>query len=91
MAEIIRINGSRQNVRPANGVAFTLEEMQAVVGGYIEFVGLNETDTMVLNEEGKLENLPFNIEATKVFRSYYPDSNDFIVGNVLICNNNQIR
>ncbi len=91
MAEIIKADGQKQELQPANGTDFTLEEMQSIVGGYIELVELNETDTMVLNEEGKLEGLPINIKATGLFRSHYPNSNDIIVGNVLVCNNNQIR
>ena len=78
-------------MRPANGAYFTLEEMQAIVGGYVEQVWLDGNTTMFLNEEGKLEGLPLNIEATKVFRSHHPGTDDFIVGNVLVCNNNQIR
>nr|DAE30323.1 MAG TPA: protein of unknown function (DUF3846) [virus sp. ct5rm7] len=65
--------------------------MQAIVGGYVEQVWLDGNTTMFLNEEGKLEGLPLNIEATKVFRSHHPGTDDFIVGNVLVCNNNQIR
>ena len=91
MAEIIKTDGTRQEVRPANGAHFTLEEMQTIVEGYVEQVWLDENTTMFLNEEGKLEGLPFNIEATKVFLSHHPGTNDFIVGNVLVCNNNQIR
>lgn len=91
MAEIIKTDGTRREVQPAGGTYFTLEEMQAIVGGYVEQVWLDENTTMFLNEEGKLEGLPFNIEATKVFLSHYPESNDFIVGDVLVCNNNQIR
>ena len=51
MAEIIKTNGTRQSVQPANGTDFTLKEMQAIVGGDIEFVFLNETEIMVVNEE----------------------------------------
>ena len=36
MTEIIKTDGTRQPVQPANGSDFTLEEMQAIVGGYIE-------------------------------------------------------
>lgn len=91
MAEIIRTNGMRESAQPSNGEDFTLEEMQTVVRGYIELVGLDETNTMVVNEEGKLDGLPFNFEATKMFLLHYPESNDFIVGDVLVCSNEQIK
>lgn len=54
MTEIIKTDGTRQPVQPANGSDFTLEEMQAIVGGYIELVELDGSTTMVVNEEGKL-------------------------------------
>lgn len=91
MAEIIKTDGTRQSVQPANGADFTLEEMQAMVGGNIELVYLNDTEIMVVNEEGKINNLDFNFAATFEFRKNYPDSDDYIVGDVLVCNNEQIR
>ena len=91
MTEIIKTNGTRYPVQPANGTHFTLGELQTIVGGCIELVELDGDTTMVVNEEGKLEDLPLNLEATGMFRSHYPDSDDFIVGDVLVCNNNQIR
>lgn len=91
MAQIIRTDGTRREICPANGTDFTFEEMQSIVGGYIEQVELDEETTMVVNEEGKLQMLPFNLEASRLFCSYHPELGDFIVGNVLVCNNNQIR
>ena len=41
MTEIIKTDGTRQPVQPANGSDFTLKEMQAIVGGYIELVELD--------------------------------------------------
>lgn len=38
----------------------TLEDMQEVVGGYIEEVPLDEDAVLVCNEEGKLDNLTAN-------------------------------
>ena len=97
MTEIIKTDGTRQPVQPANGSDFTLEEMQAdgttrsIVGGYIELVELDGSTTMVVNEEGKLIPLSLNLEASRIFRAHHPASKDFIVGDVLVCNNNQIR
>lgn len=91
MAEIITTDGSRRNVQPADGAHFTLSELQTIVGGGIELVKLDGDTTMVVNEEGKLIPLSFNLEASGIFRAHHPASKDFIVGNVLVCNNNQIR
>lgn len=61
MTEIIKTDGTRQPVQPANGSDFTLEEMQAIVGGYIELVELDGNTTMVVNEEGKFIPLSLSI------------------------------
>ena len=36
MATVFEIDGSRRTVQPATPPAFTLEELQQLVGGYIE-------------------------------------------------------
>ena len=38
----------------------TLESMQGLVGGYIEYVPLSDTFCLICNEEGKLVDLPPN-------------------------------
>lgn len=46
---------------------------------------------MVVNEEGKLLNMPFNSEATDIARQHkaiYP--NDMIVGNALVAQESMI-
>ena len=91
MTEIIKTDGTRYPVQPANGTHFTLGELQTVVGGCIELVELDGSTTMVVNEEGKLIPLSLNLEASRIFRAHHPASKDFIVGDVLVCNNNQIR
>tara|TARA_R110002051_G_scaffold325794_1_gene431364 strand:+ start:2127 stop:2417 length:291 start_codon:yes stop_codon:yes gene_type:complete len=59
-----------------------LEELQALVKGYIELVPCTETGKlMIINEEGKLLNLPLNIMATKLME--YKGC-DFICGNALL-------
>jgi hypothetical protein len=58
-----------------------LKEMQEIVGGHIEFVYLQNNIILVVNEEGKLNNLPVNEIVTSF---YYPIIKDVIVGNVLL-------
>lgn len=43
-----------------------------------------------MNEEGKFEGLPVNDKATELAESLLYDG-DFIVGDVLVCTNKQIR
>jgi len=58
-----------EEIKPANRRYFKLEEMQAYVGGLIQIIPLDgeglEEQLLVLNEEGKNINLPFNL-----FRHY---------------------
>lgn len=83
MAQIIYTSGETKDVYPKNGTDFSLEELQAVVGGYIELVFLGD------NEEGKIYGLPLNTKATEIMRKH--GYNDTIVGNVVYCDKKQIR
>lgn len=91
MAIILKSNGEEQFVTPECGNRFSLEELQKIVGGYIELIYLRNY-LMIVNEEGKIYNLPINVDATEVARfnqSIMP--NDYIVGDVLICENTEIE
>ena len=89
MARHIRVDGTSVEVEPQNGSYFTLEELQGFVEGYIELVYLPEQKIMVLNEEGKVNWLDENVEATMIAQK--AGLADIIVGNVLIINQDQIR
>jgi hypothetical protein len=61
----------------------SLKFLQNAVGGYIEFIDLpKQKAVMVVNEEGKLHNLPTNVFATALFYQNYTHLRDFIVGDV---------
>jgi Domain of unknown function (DUF3846) len=86
MALVITSRGTMRNVSPASGPAFTLPELQAIVGGYIEAVRVpgGGARLMFVNEEGKREGLPLNPIATRlVWPSLQFD--DYIVGDVIVC------
>jgi hypothetical protein len=83
MATIIRADGRVQEVTPANGSHFTLAELQAVVGGYIEAVAVQDR-FMFVNEDGKHLGLPLNHEATARVRHVLVPG-DVVVGDVIIC------
>ena len=76
-----KTDGTAKQVKPTNGEDFTLEELQSFVGGYIEIVSLNDM-FLVVNEEGKLNNLPVNANATALWEQVYGKT-DVIVGDVL--------
>jgi hypothetical protein len=94
MATLIPADGSvPRYVTPARGegTAFTLQELQTIVGGYIEALRsswLTADDgqplIMFLNEDGKREDLPLNRFATALMRrALQPE--DYIVGDVVLC------
>jgi hypothetical protein len=57
----------------AMDISDSLEKWQELVGGYIECVSLTPHMAMIVNEEGKIKNLPKN----------FPWRDDYIVGNAL--------
>lgn len=60
----------------------TLQEMQEIVGGYIEIThadGLPKDVVIVCNEEGKLQNLPQNMWITR------GGAEDLLVGTFFVC------
>jgi len=71
---------------PLDNRKYKLDELQEIVGGYIQIVSASDGRIIVLNEEGKLIGLPINPIATQLF---FPGQ-DVIVGNVLICQSNMI-
>lgn len=83
MAQIIKTTGEIIETDPSNGTDFSLTELQAVVGGFIEVVHLPDGRLMVVNDEGKLNGLPVNPKASEL----YPD---IIVGDVLVCEHYEI-
>lgn len=87
---VLYADGKKDIVRPANGTDFSLEEMQEIVGGYIEVVYMPNDWIMIVNEEGKLYNMPINEKATYMFQNAYP-TDDVIVGNALICKSEMVK
>jgi len=84
---IIRTDGSMQMVEAKNGHDFQLEELNRIVGGYIEIVRLPHNLFMVLNEQGKLIPLAMNPIASLL----YGAPNDYIAGDVLVCADSAIE
>jgi hypothetical protein len=80
-------SGERTQVEPANGVDFTLEEMQGFVGGWIEIVRLSPfhgDKLMVVDEEGLNKDLSINLVASSM-------ADRPIVGPALVVDSSQVR
>lgn len=66
MATIYYTDGATKEVLPANGTDFSLNEVRDIVGGYVEVVHLPDGRIILINEEGKLEGLSRNEQATQL-------------------------
>lgn len=63
-----------------------LKTLQDIVGGYIEYVDISQDGLqMIVNEEGKLMDLEYNLGATLLYNTTHL-YNDMILGNAIIVN-----
>ena len=67
----------------------TLEELQKLVGGYIEILYSPDGKQIVINEEGKMQGLPINYEATKIWLGT-KHWHDVIVGDAVVLEGNMM-
>lgn len=92
MDKIITWEGTESHIQPSNGTDYSLKELVAIVNGYIEIVRLGNGQLMVCNEEGKLNRLDYNPLATALAHSRQAiASSDYIVGNVLVCDEKEVK
>ena len=80
MARLLHPDGTNETVTPKDGKRFSLDELQGLVEGYIELVPGEHSDVydVVVNEEGLLKELPFNLAGSLLAPGHH------LVGNVLI-------
>lgn len=111
MATILYPDGSQREITPENGTNFILKELQSIVGGWIELIQCRDGRLMVINENGRLEGLPYNEQATALINwaseneigelkaemrdsliiAGDPACEAYIVGTVLVCDDDQVR
>jgi hypothetical protein len=94
MARIFRVYDGdvkqvAETVSPENGKTFKLKELYShTKSSIVEFIYFDDF-IMVIDEEGKLNNKPINDIATYHFRKH-TKQHDIIVGDVLICDREEI-
>ena len=89
-----RTDNTTENVSPANGKTFTLEELQYYVStghsnSLIQVLDCNKF-LLIINEEGKLLGLPLNEMATMFYQTCFGPV-DVIVGDALIAKKGTIE
>jgi hypothetical protein len=75
----LKANNEAPLIKP-EGETWTVEELQALVGGYWEILGVPKfpDKVLVVNELGKLRNLPLNKSASILY------GRDVILGDAVI-------
>lgn len=76
---IVRTDGTKEYVELPTGNA-QFDFLKHTVGGWIEYVFVTHGVHLYCNEEGKLDGLPFNIEATRLAGR---EGVDILVGDVI--------
>ena len=75
----------------------TLKEAQDFVGGYVECITFPNGDVLIVNEEGKLMNLPYNPEASALWKAMFDNDNfvtgrqDFVVGPAILIKKDALK
>ena len=73
------------------------EEVSKFVGGMVECITFPNGDLLLINEEGKLINLPLNPEATAIWRAtftkdkYLFGHDDFVVGPAILIKKDALK
>ena len=81
MAILYRPDGTYEALTPENGVFWTLEEKQKVVGGYIRYAQTRNGGYLVVDDEGIRKGYEPNLAATAL---YIHGEYDILRGNVLL-------
>ena len=81
---LITPRGEIQEAVPKRGAAFTVTELQDMVGGYIEVMDVNG-GVLVYDSDGAIKEKLYNEKATKLILDSKPEWDDFVAGNAVFC------
>lgn len=89
MATLIKTNGLKITITGSGHRGkFTLEELQKLVDGRIEFIVSRVKGTrLIVNEDGKSKGLPFNQQATEYYKHNDIDS---VVGDAILIEDSEL-
>lgn len=82
----------KKDIKPKNETDFSLDELyEHLKCSIIEVLYFKDNSIMIIDEEGKLkDNSLINTDATYILRKN-KKTNDFIVGNAIICEKSQLK
>lgn len=86
--DILIKDGVMRPIAPMNGTDYSLTEMQNYVGGYIETLRVGKK-IMVVNEVGKVRNMPINKVATDIIVN--DGYSDYICGPAMLIHPSHIK
>jgi hypothetical protein len=89
MARWIKVDGTEQEVKPANGYEFTHDELHNMVDGLLTGITLTGRSKgglyMFMDDSSIIKGKPFNQAATTLVRQYRPEhAQTEIFGDVVV-------
>lgn len=84
--KLIKSTGEVLKISPKNGKDFKLAELQKYVGGPIEMVYSMTGKAMIVNEQGRVTNLPYNEKATSMYLGQ-----SYLFGDVVVCDLKMVK
>jgi hypothetical protein len=69
------------NSQYGQSITGNLDDFQKIVKGNVQAIDLRDDLTLWINEEGKLDQLPYNHSATLIWEAIFGKGTDIIVGN----------
>lgn len=97
-AIVYEMDGREIEIEPNDGKHFTLKEMQGIVGGTIDIQRLpKDNKIIIVNDNGLSEGLEVNAKASEVWKRNYPiaeyphNNLEFLVGNVIVCDDSMVQ
>jgi hypothetical protein len=90
MAILYKANGKTLEVSPKNNKYFTIEELYEMIGSPVDMRYLANDQIVIFHDNGKVLHLAFNVAATEIYQTH-GDPNDFLAGDVLLCEQNELE
>ena len=97
MTKDIKLNESKFKIIKDQKDEPDLKAAQKFVGGMVQGIEFPNGDYLIINEEGKLMNLPLNSEATMMWRAtftkdkYLFGHDDFVVGPAILIKKDALK